>query len=221
MEIEPIHLDNHLIVVSKSAGVPVQSDATHDRTLMEMVRGYLKREFRKPGNVYLGLVHRLDRPVSGVIVLARTSKAAARLSEQFRNRTPLKVYWALVRGKTQPTGLLVDYILRNGPTSSIADERRGKRAELRYRRLDFRDGVSFVEISMRTGRHHQIRVQFSHRNHAVLGDLRYGSEIRFPRRAVALHARSITIRHPVGGKPITFTADPEEHWPQEFFKGNG
>ena len=216
MDVELIYIDNHLIVVRKPAGVLIQGDYTKNHTLLETVRDYLKKEYCKPGNVYLGLVHRLDRPVSGVIVCARTSKAAARLSEQFRNHTPIKIYWALVQGKTRQKDHLVDYIHRNRGTSSITDQTEGKRAELSYTRLDYYNGISFVRIVLQTGRHHQIRVQFAHRKHPILGDLRYGSTIRFPRKTIALHARSITIQHPTKGEPMTFTADPENIWPKRF-----
>ena len=220
MSIAPIHIDNHLIVVKKPGGVPAQNDATRDRTILDMVRDYIKEEYRKPGNVYLGLVHRLDRPVSGVMVFARTSKASARLSEQFRANRPHKIYWALVQGKTRENGRFVDYIHRSGATSLIVSQAKGKRAELSYTRLGYRNGVSYLAICLKTGRHHQIRVQFAHREHFVLGDFRYGSKVAFPRKTVALHARSITICHPTKCEEMTFQADPESYWPKEFFEND-
>ncbi|MBT5875275.1 MAG: RluA family pseudouridine synthase [Candidatus Latescibacteria bacterium] len=211
-----IHMDNHVMVVRKPAGILVQGDKTGDETLLDQCRLYLKERFNKPGNVFLGLVHRIDRPVSGVMVFARTSKAAGRLVTQFRTREVEKKYWALVQGKVQESALLVDRISRHGPTSHIARNSEGQNAELFYRRLRWQDGISWVEIDLHTGRHHQIRVQFSQRGHAVIGDFRYGSKHKFPERSLALHARKITFEHPVLKEPMTFTAEPEEYWPAAF-----
>ncbi len=218
MTIELIYIDNHLIVVKKPAGVLIQGDHSGDCSLFDMVKHYLKIEFNKPGNVYLGLVHRLDRPVSGVVVFARTSKAAARLAEQFRGKTSSKTYWALVQGKTPPQGRFTDYISRDGVTSVISDQKHGKYAELGFERLDFYDNTSFVKIDLKTGRHHQIRLQFAHRKFPILGDFRYGSTIKFPGKSVALHARSITLQHPTTGEYISFQADPDDLWPKRFIK---
>ncbi len=211
-----IYIDNHLLVVRKPAGVLAQGDKTGDPTILEQGRMFLKERFNKPGNVFLGLVHRLDRPVSGVMVLARTSKAAGRLTTQFRTRDVDKHYWALVQGKVQESGLMIDRISRHGPTSHIARNGEGQEAELFYHRLGWKDGTSWVEIDLHTGRHHQILVQFAHRGHPVLGDFRYGSKRGFPERSLALHAYKITIEHPVHKEPMTFTSDPEHYWPQAF-----
>ena len=211
--IEPLFIDNHLLVVRKPAGMLVQADRTGDRSLLDRGREYVKVEYRKPGNVYLGLVHRLDRPVSGVIVFARTSKAAGRLAEQFRSRQVRKVYWALVEGKIAGEGRLVDRVVRRGATSRIAKGEEGQKAELSFRRLDAAGGRSWVEIELDTGRHHQIRVQFANLGHPVIGDFRYGSKVKFPERALALHARSLTLNHPTRREPMTFTAEPEPFWP--------
>ena len=209
-------IDNHLLVVCKPAGLLMQADHTGDASLLELCRAYVKQTFNKPGNVFLGLVHRLDRPVSGVVVLARTSKAAARLSAQFRLRQVTKIYWALVAGKVPLEGTLVDRVVRTGVHSRIEQTGAGQLAELRFRRLGYQQGISWVEIDLGTGRHHQIRVQFAHYGHPVIGDRRYGSTRPFARGAVALHARVLTITHPTRHVAMTFTAEPGSSWPQQF-----
>ncbi len=208
-----IYLDNHLLVVNKPAGILIQGDKTGDETLFDQAKLYLKTAFGKPGNVYLGLVHRLDRPVSGIIVFARTSKAASRLSEQFRKKSVTKVYRALVEGKTAEKGTLKDRILRKGPTSHIVKGDKGKPATLVYRCLQQKNGLSHLEVELETGRHHQIRVQLSHLGFPIVGDFRYGSKREFPQRSIALHSHSITIQHPVSKKDLAFTAKPEIPWP--------
>ncbi len=208
-----LYIDNHLLVVRKSAGMLVQGDITGDISLLEDARGFLKKKFNKPGNVYLGLVHRLDRPVSGVVVFARTSKAASRLSEQFRAQEVKKVYWALVQGKTSMRATLKDRIVRDCATSRIAKGKKGRMAMLQYRRLCCRDGISLLEIEPETGRHHQIRVQLAHHGYPIVGDFRYGSKIKFPKRALALHARSLTLSHPILKDRMEFTAELDDFWP--------
>ena len=211
-----LYTDNHLLVVRKPAGLLVQGDRTGDTSLLDCAREYIKDQFNKPGNVYLGLVHRLDRPTSGVVVFALTSKAAKRLSEQFRERNVRKIYWALVQGKTPTEGTLVGRIRRHGPKSHLSKGTDGQHVELSFRRLRHHKGVSWVEIELATGRHHQIRVQFAHRGHPVIGDFRYGSKIKFGQRALALHARSLTISHPTRKEEMTFVAGLEPFWPIQF-----
>ena len=194
----------------------VQGDRTGDTSLFDHARKQIKDKFNKPGNVYLGLVHRLDRPTSGVVVFALTSKAARRLSEQFRVGSVRKIYWALVEGKTPKKGTLVDRIHRRGPTSHLVKGTGGQHAKLSFRRLRYRKGRSWVEIELVTGRHHQIRVQFSHRGHPVIGDFRYGSKVKFGQKALALHARSLTISHPTRNEDMIFVAQPESFWPVAF-----
>ena len=213
---EVLLLDNDLLVVCKPAGMLVQGDRTGDTTLLDQAREYLKHKFNSPNEVYLGLVHRLDRPTSGVIVFARTSKAAAHLSAQFQSRTARKTYWALVEGQIPAEGRWVDWIVRMGITSRVAKEAEGQEAALYFRRLGYRKNISWVEIELHTGRHHQIRVQFAYRGYPVLGDLRYGAEIKFGQKALALHARTLTITHPTQGTEMTFTAEPERLWPKHF-----
>jgi RluA family pseudouridine synthase len=211
-------MDNHLLVVRKPSGTLVQGDCTGDISLFEQARAYIKEKYNKPGNVYLGLVHRLDRPTSGAVVFALTSKAASRLSEQFRTRQVRKIYWALVEGKAPPEGKLVDCIARRGARSHITKDEEGQYAELHFRRRRYNRGVSWVEIELATGRRHQIRVQFGNRGMPVVGDFRYGSKTKFGQRALALHARSLTIIHPTRREEMTFTTEPEAFWPGDFRK---
>jgi len=208
-----IYQDNHLLVVNKPAGQLVQGDQTGRTTLLEEAKAWLKDQYAKPGNVFLGLVHRLDRTASGVVVLARTSKAAARLSEEIRNHRPRKTYWALVAGEVPLAGRFVDRLERREYTSHIVAAPGGKEASLGYNRLCYAEGVSLVEIHLETGRHHQIRVQFAHRGFPILGDRRYGSLRPFATDAIALHARQMVIRHPTQGKEMNFVAEPGEDWP--------
>ena len=210
-----LHLDNHLLVVRKSAGVLVQGDHTGDSNLLEQARAYVKEKYNKPGNVFMGLVHRLDRPTSGVVTFARTSTAASRLATQFRQHQVRKIYWALVQGKTPLNGDMTDQMARRQTKSRII-QTGGQLAKLAFKRLDYQQDISWVEIELGTGRHHQIRLQFSHRGHPILGDFKYGSRISFPNRALALHARSLTLTHPTRKISMTFTAEPEPFWPEPF-----
>lgn len=215
-----IYTDNHLLVVDKPAGVLIQGDKTGDPSLLEAGKQHLKEVFHKPGNVYLGLVHRLDRPVSGVVIFARTSKAASRLSEQIRRRSIKKRYYALVKGEIPSKGTLEHRIERDGATSRVhpSDHSRGKLAKLRYQRLKFDKGISLIEVDLETGRHHQIRAQLSAIGFPILGDFRYGSKVKFPYKTLALHAVSISIQHPTTGKELTFGAPPPDEWPSNMRK---
>ncbi len=207
-----LYEDNHLLVVNKPAGQLVQGDQTGRTTLLEEAKVWLKEKYHKPGNVFLGLVHRLDRPASGVVVLARTTKAASRLSEEIRSRRPRKTYWAQVSGEVPPEGFFVDQLEREEFTSRVVAAPAGKEARLGYRRLKCTAGVSLVEISLETGRHHQIRVQFGHRGFPILGDRRYGSKQAFGDGAIALHAREMVVRHPTTREEMSFIATPNDDW---------
>ncbi len=214
-----VYEDNHLLAVVKPAGLLVQGDRTGDPTLLDAGKAYLKERYGKPGNVYLGLVHRLDRPVSGVVLLARTSKAAGRLSRQFREGTPRKTYLAVVTGTPEPAagelrhwmGAAAD---AEGRTPIAAQPfAGGKEAILRYRVVEPREGRSLVEVELITGRRHQIRAQMAAAGHPILGDRKYGSTEKLPARRVALHARSLEVEHPVGGLPVLLEAEPPDDWP--------
>ena len=219
MDLKILHEDNHLLVVAKPAGLLVQGDRSGDPTLLEAARAYLKEKYAKPGNVYLGLVHRLDRNVSGVVVLARTSKAAARLAEQFRGGTVTKVYLAVVEGVPEPpAGELRSWLAakgdRRGVTRAVPKPFPGSKEDhLRYHvRKSARD-QALVEIRPVTGRRHQIRAQLALAGHPLLGDLKYGAMGRFSGHRIALHAFRLEIAHPVGGRPLAFETDPPGDWP--------
>lgn len=206
-----LYEDNHIIVVVKEPNVPVQKDDSKDIDLLSMVRAYLKEKYHKPGNVYVGLVHRLDRPVGGVMVFAKTSKSASRLSEQIRNQQFKKNYLALVHGKfNQENGTLSDYLLKDETThmSRIVGESQGKIAILDYLVLDYDDNkdLSLLKINLKTGRHHQIRVQLSHINHPIYGDQKYGHD----KVGIQIHlwAFGLTFKHPVKDEIMTFESIP-------------
>ena len=211
-----LYEDNHLLAVVKPVGLPTMGVAAGKPSLLEAARRYVKQRYRKPGNVYLGVMSRLDTPVSGVVLLARTSKAARRLTEQFRTRTVEKVYWAVVEGVVEPEAAeCVDWLRQDerhrrmhvvGSTAPGAQE-----ARLGYRRLRSWDGLSLLEVVLHTGRKHQIRVQLAHRGWPVLGDRKYGSSRAFP-EGIALHARSLTVLHPTQGGSLHFQAPLPRAW---------
>ena len=216
--------DNHCIAVAKPAPLLTQGVPPGNPTLEAQVKDYLREKYHKPGNVYLGIPHRLDRPVSGVVVFARNTKAARRLAEQFQQRQVRKVYWAGVEGEVQPpSGEWEDWLLKvseEARAERVTPETPGARqARLRYRRLDAGDGWSLLEIEPETGRMHQIRVQAAVRGWPVCGDVLYGSRRPFgppaelPReRVIALHARSLTFLHPIRYEPVTVVAPLPPAW---------
>jgi 23S rRNA pseudouridine1911/1915/1917 synthase len=223
--LDVLYLDNHLLVVRKPAGLLVQGDETGDVDLLTLGKAYLKERFDKPGAVFLGLVHRLDRPVSGVVVLARTSKAAGRLSEQFRERAPDKRYLALVEGRLLGEGTREDHLAKLGRTVRIVkpSHSEARRAVLRWRALGTErtkkaGDVSLVEVELVTGRAHQIRVQLAAMGHPIIGDLRYGATREFDGRNLALHSYALTIGHPTKREPMTFRALPPPTW-RGYFDG--
>ncbi len=210
--------DNHLLVVNKAAGVVTQGAAAGVASLVERAKLYLKQRYQKPGNVYLGVVSRLDAQSTGVLVLARTSKAAGRLSRQFRERTVEKRYWILVHPAARPAnGHLEDWLRKDEATHRMvtcqASHPEGQRALLEYHLLGERPH-QHLEVRLDTGRKHQIRVQFASRGWPVVGDRKYGSRVSFP-QGIALHARQLTLRHPVTRESMTFTAELPAAWPSE------
>jgi 23S rRNA pseudouridine1911/1915/1917 synthase len=208
--------DNHLLVLVKPAGLPTMGTPEGMPTLLTLAKQYVKQRYQKPGNVYLGVVSRLDAPVTGIVLFARTSKAAARLTEQFRSRAIEKTYWAMVEGIIEPAdGRLTDWLRQDerhrrmhivGSTMPDAKE-----ARLAYRRLSVVRGNSLVEIQLETGRKHQIRLQLSHHGHPVIGDRKYGSRTPFP-QGIALHARRLAIAHPTTGARLEFEAPLPTAW---------
>ncbi len=210
--------DNHVLVVEKPAGMLSQGDLTGDLDVLTLAREIIKTRDRKPGNVFLGLVHRLDRPVGGVMVVAKTSKAAGRLSGQFRERRTRKIYRTVVSGCPTPAEAPLRHRLKKDRAARITrvvGEGEGKPAELRYRVLETRDDRSLLEVELITGLSHQIRAQLSAIGHPIVGDRKYGSRIPYVPGRIALYAQSITFDHPVRREPVTVTADPPNGWPFE------
>lgn len=218
-EIPPLEIlyeDNHLLAVVKPAMLPTMGVAPDRPSLIAIAKEYVRRKYQKPGNVYLGVVSRLDAPVSGVVLLARTSKAAARLSEQFRTRSVRKVYWALVEGEPAPPGGVLEHYLRHDDrhrrvrvTHAATDGARI--ARLRYETLDRKGAVCRLQIQPETGRKHQIRVQLAQIGHPIVGDRKYGSVSPFP-SGIALHARRLVVEHPVRRIPVEWTAPLPAAW---------
>ena len=219
-----LYEDNHIIVVEKMPNIPSQSDKTEDIDMLTIVKQYIKEKYNKPGNVYLGLVHRLDRPVGGVMVFARTSKAASRLSEQVRNKTFKKQYLAVVDGKIEgKNGTLEDYLYkdeRNNISKVVNKEKKNsKYAKLDYEVITYNEvkNLSLLKINLYTGRHHQIRVQLSNFGHSIFGDQKYGT--RGKNKQIALWAYKLTIEHPVTKKVMTFVDLPESNGTWSILKG--
>jgi 23S rRNA pseudouridine1911/1915/1917 synthase len=210
--------DNHCLALNKPAGMPTQGDESGDLSLVDWAREDLRVRHRKPGNVFVGLVHRLDRPVWGVVLLGRTSKGASRLSEQFREGTVEKVYWAIVEGSPDADeGTWRDLLVKDDRENVVRVGEGGKEAVLSFRVLDRRRGRSLLEVRPVSGRSHQIRVQLSSRGLPILGDLKYGASSRVPAEdgghRVALHARSIRFRHPTRPEAIGVVAPVPRDWP--------
>ena len=207
-----LYEDNHLLVVEKPYGVPSQADSSGDDDMLSLCKAYIKEKYGKPGKVYLGLVHRLDRPTSGVMVFARTSKAAARLSSQIKAGTFHKTYFAVLRAAPQDNaGVLWHYIKKDEGTrmARVADQNTpgAKKAGLKYEVLDTKNGLSLVCVRLLTGRFHQIRVQFSHIGCSVYGDMKYGP--RDIKDKLALFASAICLDHPTKGERMYFSTKPD------------
>jgi len=213
--LEVLHADNHLLAVVKPAGLPVVPDDSGDESLLDLAKAWVAHEFKKPGAVFLGVVHRLDRPVSGVVLFARTSKAAERLTRQFRERTTGKLYWGVVEGRPDTSeGELVQYLWKDGERNRVhvvSAERSGaKRAETRYRVLEESGGRSRLELVPLTGRSHQLRVACASLGAPLVGDLKYGAPEALPDRSIALHARRLEVEHPTLRERLAFEAPPPE-----------
>lgn len=210
-ESDILYADNHLLIVNKKAKENVQGDKSGDLPLVEKVRNYIRDKFQKPGNVFCGLVHRLDRPVSGVIVFARTSKALERMNKQFATNHPKKVYWAVVEKEpVQAEGRLVHHLVRNEQQnkSYVYDEPKSnsKECRLNYRKLLNSKDYTLLEVELETGRHHQIRAQLAKIGCVIKGDLKYGAKRSNPDGSIHLHARSLTFEHPTSKEMIEVIA---------------
>ncbi len=208
-----LYEDNHLIIVNKRAKEPVQADVSGDKALQDMVRDYIRVKKQKTGNVFCGLVHRIDRPVSGAVILTKTSKALSRMIQIVKDRNIDKIYWAIVEGCPDPVqGKLVNYLIKNeakNRTTVYDEEHEGcQRAELDYEVLVKTDRYSLVEVKLMTGRHHQIRAQLSHIGCPIKGDLKYGARRSNEDGSISLHARRLRFEHPVSHIIIDVVAPP-------------
>jgi len=214
--------DNHLIVVNKLPSEIVQGDKTGDEPLSEALKKFLKKKYDKPGNVFLGVIHRLDRPVSGVVVFAKTGKALARMNELVKQRALQKTYWAIVKNKPlQPEGKLIHYLTRNTKQNksyvSKTQRPESKEAVLSYRLLVSGNRYHLLEIDLHTGRHHQIRAQLAAMGCPIKGDLKYGFPRSNPDASIGLHARKISFLHPVKKEPLTLLASPPDETLWNYF----
>ena len=214
--IEVLYEDNHVLAVNKPAGLLVHGDETGDTTLADLAKAYIKEKYNKPGNVFVGVVHRLDRPVSGVVLLAKTSKALARLNELFRSKKTQKTYWAVVQHRPpQEEGTLVHWLVKDSSrniTKAYAKENKsGQRSELHYKLLQAQQGFYLLEVSPITGRSHQIRVQLASMRCPILGDLKYGAPQPLPDKSIALHARQLQFEHPTLKTQVTVSAQPPQN----------
>ena len=213
-----IFIDNHLIAVTKPAGLLTQPDRNTDESLIDQTRQWIKEKYNKPNNIFLGLVHRLDRNVSGVVLFARTSKAASRLSKQFREGTPKKHYRAIVLGKLKEEhNTLVHYLRKEKSLRATVFPREtptAKRSELSYEVINSLEKKSLLEVSLSTGRFHQIRAQMAFIGHPIIGDVKYGAPEPLPNQEIALYAHKLVFSHPVSNEEITLTAPEPKTWEQ-------
>ena len=213
-----IYQDNHLIAVNKRAGDLVQGDHTGDIPLADNIKAYLKHKFNKPGNVFCGVIHRLDRPTTGVVLFARTSKGLERMNKAFKERQIKKTYWALVEGRLEGEDSLRHFLKKNNKNNKSTvfkkTEVGAKEARLSYRVIKTGDNYSLLEVELDTGRHHQIRAQFAAIGHAVKGDVKYGARRAERDKSICLHAKTLGFIHPVSGEKIEIEASfPESFKP--------
>lgn len=206
-----LYEDNHIIIVNKAPGEIVQGDKTGDKPLSEMVKEYLKEKYNKPGNVFCGVTHRLDRPTSGAVVFAKTSKALSRLNDMFRDGEVDKTYWAIVKDRPpKEEDHLIHYLIKNEKTNKsnayTSEKPHTKKAVLHYRLIAASQNYCLLEIDLETGRHHQIRVQLAKIGCPIKGDLKYGAARSNPDGSISLHARTISFIHPVSKEKILVTA---------------
>ena len=221
--VKVIYEDNHLLVVEKPVNILSQGDDTNDKDMVNLLKQYVKEKYNKPGNVYIGLVHRLDRPVGGAMVFAKTSKAASRLSEQVRNKTFKKTYRAVIHGTmNKESDTLKDYLYKNKKTNMVSvvnkNHKDAKNAELSYETLEHKNNFSLVEIDLKTGRPHQIRVQFASRRHPLFGDQRYGQNVNKVGQQISLWSYKIEIEHPTTKEKMEFICEPPKEYPWDLFK---
>lgn len=210
--------DNHLLIVTKPANMPVCKDESNDIDLLTSLKQYIKEKYNKPGNVYLGLVHRLDRPVEGIMIFAKTSKAASRLSSQITNNEIKKTYHAVIENPIKKEDTLIDYILKDEKTHKSTINNKGKKSILDYKVIKSKNNLSLVKINLHTGRHHQIRVQFSSRNNPLYGDHLYNKKfINDKTTNIALISTSISFYHPITKENLTFSIELPKKYPWNLF----
>lgn len=215
-----LYEDNHLLVVVKPANLPVCLDSSNDLDLLTILKNYIKEKYQKPGNVYLGLVHRLDRPVSGIMVFAKTSKAADRLTKQIQNKQFKKTYYAVIENPIKNKDTLTDYLIKNESTNTsyITTKDKGRLSSLSYEVIKSVNNLSLIKIDLHTGRHHQIRVQFSSRNNPLYGDHRYNPNIKKDDNSnIALIAKTLSFYHPTTKELLTFDIPLPKKYPWSLF----
>ena len=217
MNINVLYEDNHVLVVEKPINVPTQEDDSKDKDLLTILKEYIKEKYNKPGNVYLGLVHRLDRPVGGVMVFAKTSKAASRLSDQIRLNKFNKVYNAVCLGNVNNEGRLEDKLLKDTKRNIVKVDPNGKQSILNYKKLKQKDNLTLVEIKLETGRTHQIRVQMSHNNNPLYGDQKYNKNSKVGQQ-LALFAKKLEFYHPTTKELMSFELELPNREPFIKFK---
>ena len=217
MKINILYEDNHVLVVEKPINVPTQEDDSKDKDLLNILKDYIKEKYNKPGNVYLGLVHRLDRPVGGVMVFAKTSKAASRLSDQIRLNKFNKVYNAVCIGKINNEGRLEDKLLKDTKRNIVKVDPNGKQSILNYKKLAEKDNINLVEIKLETGRPHQIRVQMSHNGNPLYGDQKYNKNSKVGEQ-LALFAKKLEFYHPTTKELMSFELELPSREPFTKFK---
>jgi 23S rRNA pseudouridine1911/1915/1917 synthase len=221
-----LYEDNHLIIVNKKAGEITQGDKTGDTPLPEKVKLWIKKKYNKPGNVFLGVIHRLDRPTSGIVVFAKTSKALARMNKMFQDKKIQKTYWAIVQTRPQKTsGELTDHLKKNEKQNKSyvvppKNDKSIKKAVLYYQLKDSSDKYHLIEVQPQTGRHHQIRVQLAHQGSIIKGDLKYGAKRSNSDGSICLHARKIEFIHPVSNEKIKVTAPVPSESLWKYFEVN-
>ena len=213
-----LYEDNHLIIVNKPPRIPVQGDKTGDTTLLDIGKQYLKKEYNKPGNAFLGLPHRLYRPTSGIVILSKTSKSLSRITELFREKKIKKTYWAIVQEKLKTdNGMLINFLKKNKKINKSFVSKNSQKgflkSELKYQLLKKLDNYFLYEINLITGRHHQIRVQLSHINSPIKGDIKYGSKRTNKNGSIHLHSRCIEFIHPIKKEKMIIIAPPPKNDP--------
>lgn len=224
MRIPILYEDNHLLIVEKPVNIPVQGDNTGDKDLLTLLKEDLKIRYQKPGNVYLGLVHRLDRPVGGIIVFAKTSKAASRMSDVIRRQAMERIYFTVVRGSlARNQAVLVHHLIKNKQKNKVSavslHHKEAKKASLEYKKVAGKNRHSLLSVKLHTGRSHQIRVQLSTEGTPIYGDQKYGQDVNRPGQQIALWAYSLRFEHPVKKEVIEVKCPPPNEHPWSLFTG--